>query len=110
MNIKPFKHEDDRRILTEWISNSEVRTCKILEVKQDSVLGNHYHNKKVDTFYLLKGYGTYKIGDEEGIMYEGKCLRAEIGQPHTFSLRAGSILLESASTPYDKEDEIQITN
>ena len=108
MKLQPIKHEDDRRILTEWISDFPIRCCKVLEMKQDGALGNHYHKNKVDTFYLLKGGGTYQIGDTQGHLIEGGCYRAENNIPHSFSLKAGSILLEASSTPYDKEDEISI--
>lgn len=100
------KHEDNRRTLIEWIANSPITTCKVLIVKEDCELGNHYHLKKEDTFYLLKGSGTYRIGETEGELKEGDCLKANIHIPHTFTLKAGSILLEASSTPYDKEDEI----
>lgn len=106
MKLQPTKHEDDRRKLVEWISDFPIRSCKVLEMKQDGVLGNHYHNNKVDTFYLLKGNGTYQIGEEHGHLVEGGCYRAEKGVPHSFFLTAGSILLEASTTPYDKKDEI----
>lgn len=104
------KHEDNRRILVEWIKDFPIRTCKVLIIKEDCILGSHYHNKKIDTFYLLKGVGEYKIGDNEWTeLKEEDCLRAELGVPHSFKLKSGSILLEASTTPYDKEDEIPIT-
>ncbi len=106
MKLPIHKHEDSRRTLTEWISDAPIRMCKVIEVKEDSVLGNHYHEKKEDYFYLLKGSGSWKIGEESGELKEGDCLHAGLGVPHTFTLKAGSILLESSTTPYDKEDEI----
>ena len=110
MKLKPTKHEDDRRTLIEWIDDFPIRNSKILILKRDCVLGNHYHNEKIDTFYLLKGSGYYKIGEEYGMIEEGDCLRADIKQPHTFRLKKGSILLEASTTPFNKEDEIQITD
>lgn len=107
MKIKVFRHEDKRRVLTEWIGDFPIRNCKILEVKEDCVLGEHYHNKKIDTFYLLRGSGTYYIGKRSGKLKEGDCLRADLGVPHAFRLTKGSILLEASTTPYDKSDEIQ---
>jgi mannose-6-phosphate isomerase-like protein (cupin superfamily) len=108
MKLQTIKHEDDRRVLIEWISDFHIRNCKVLVVKKDCELGNHYHEVKIDTFLLLKGSGTYKIGDEEGILEEGGCYRALQNQPHTFTLKAGSILLEASTMPYDKDDEIQV--
>jgi len=108
MKLNTYKHEDDRRILIEWISDFHIRNCKALLVKKDCELGKHYHNEKIDTFLLLKGSGTYKIGDESGELEEGGCYRALQNQLHTFYLKAGSILLEASTTPYDKKDEIQV--
>ena len=111
MRLPIAKHEDERRSLVEWVKDSPVRSCKVLTVKQDAVLGAHYHNNKVDTFYLLKGSGEYKLGEEgwEKIV-EGDCIRAEAGVPHSFKLKAGSILLEASSSPFDPSDEHRITN
>jgi len=103
-----MKHEDNRRILTEWIANFPITTVKILEVKEDCELGNHYHNIKQDFFYLLKGMGTYRIGDVYGEISEGQSLTALPKEAHTFYLTKGSILLEASTTPYNKNDEIQI--
>jgi len=109
MNLPVYKHEDERRVLIEWISDFHIRNCKALIVKKDCELGNHYHNKKIDTFLLLKGSGTFRIGDRAGELIEGSCYRALAKEPHTFYLKAGSVLLEASTTPYDKKDEIQIT-
>ena len=101
-----MKHEDNRRILTEWIADFPISTIKILEVKEDCELGNHYHNKKQDLFFLLKGSGRYKIGDRDGTISEGEDEIALPKEPHTFWLTKGSILLEASTTPYNKQDEI----
>jgi len=102
------KHEDNRRTLTEWIANFPITTIKILEVKEECELGNHYHKLKQDFFYLLKGKGTYVIGNEHGEIKVGDSLTARPFEVHTFFLKKGSILLEASTTPYDKEDEISI--
>lgn len=109
MNLPVIKHEDERRILIEWISDFHIRNCKALIVKEDCELGNHYHKNKVDTFLFLKGAGTFRIGNHSGDLIEGNCYRAGLGVPHTFHLKSGSILLEASTTPYDKEDEIPIS-
>jgi len=110
MKLPITKHEDNRRILVEWVKDFPIRTCKVLTVKEDSVLGSHYHNNKIDTFYLLKGSGEYEIGDDGWKeLKEGDCVRADIKIPHSFKLKAGSILLEASTTPYDKKDEIPYT-
>lgn len=109
MKLPVYKHEDDRRTLFEWVQNFPITTCKVLVIKKNCELGNHFHRKKIDTFFLLKGSGTYSIGTETGILVEGSCYRANQGESHTFYLKAGSILLEASTTPYDKKDEIPTT-
>lgn len=107
--MKPVtKHEDNRRILTEWIADFPITTCKVIEMKVDGVVGNHYHNVKQDFFFLLKGSGVYTIGESVGDMCEGMVLTAYPKEPHSFELKAGSILLEASTTPYNKADEISI--
>jgi len=108
MKIPVTKHEDDRRTLYEWVKDSPISTCKVIEVKKDSELGNHYHKYKIDRFFLLKGSGTYTIGASTGKLEEGAAYKADKRVPHTFYLKKGSILLEASSTPYDKKDEISI--
>ena len=110
MNLPIHRHEDNRRMLFEWIGDYPITTCKAIIMKEDGVLGNHYHNIKRDFFFLLKGEGHYKIGDTVGQLKEYDCLTAPPTVPHTFSLKAGSILLEASTTPYNKEDELQIFN
>jgi len=111
MKIPIVKHEDNRRTLIEWVKDFPIRTCKVLIVKEDCLLGAHYHNKKIDTFYLLKGSGKYKIGNGKWTkLIEEDCLMADLNVPHSFKLKSGSILLEASTTPYDKEDEISINS
>ena len=109
MKLETTKHEDDRRILTEWIKDFPIRTCKVLVMKKDGELGNHYHTRKVDTFFLLKGSGEYKIGKDDWQEFnEGDCLMAEMFKPHSFKLKKDSILLEASSKPFDPDDEHKI--
>ncbi len=105
MKLPIVKHEDERRSLIEYISDFPIRTSKILFVKQDSVLGNHYHKLKDDIFYLLKGKGTAVINNRAMDFKKGDCILVEKGTQHAFTLRRGSILIESSTTPYDKTDE-----
>lgn len=112
MKLKPVKHEDDRRILTEYISGIPFKRAKVLVVKQKSQLGRHYHKKNDSVFYLLKGEGISSLQPlggliEEATMKEGDCLFVPRNVIHTFELDAGSIMLENSTETYDQEDEIQ---
>lgn len=106
-----IKHEDSRRTLVEWVKDLPIRCIKTIYVKTKMPLGNHYHLKKDEVFYLLKGKGvailtTPKTYKREWI-YEGDCIYVPRGTIHTFNLYPDSILLEAATEPYDPIDEIR---
>ena len=62
--IKPA-HSDDRRMLIPVFNGDfTALQIKLLKIKKDSVLGNHYHNYK-ETFYLLEGEADYVFEDIE---------------------------------------------
>lgn len=109
MSYPTVRHEDERRILIEFIHNEVFRTAKVLYLKKDSLLGNHYHNKKDDVFFLLKGAGTATLDGKLSIMNEGDCIYVKAGTVHSFHLKEDSILIEASTLPYDKEDEIQVS-
>ncbi len=113
MKLKPLRHEDSRRILTEYISGISFKRAKVLETKEHCTLGKHYHRYNDSVFYLFRGEGKYYLKPldgvaEEGIMFEGDCLFVPRDVIHTFELDAGSIMLETSSEIYDKSDEIQV--
>lgn len=113
--LKPVvTHEDKRRRLIEWISDTPVRRCKVIKVKDKKCfLGNHYHEKSDSIFYMLSGKaifttqlikGSKRI--ERGWLFDEDCLFVPKGVAHKFEIFPNSILLEAASEPYDKGDEI----
>ncbi len=114
MKLQPIRHEDERRVLTEYISGISFKRAKVLEVKVKSKLGRHYHKKNDSVFFLLKGEGIYSLQPlggliEEATFKEGDCLFVPRNVIHTFELDAGSIMLETSTETYDKEDEISAT-
>lgn len=108
MKLQTNKHEDDRRTLIEYISDFPIRMSKVLYVKEDRTLGNHYHKLKDDFFFLVKGSGTYTLDGIEEPFNEGDCILVKAGVMHAFNLKSGSILIESSTTPYDKGDEYEV--
>lgn len=105
MKLPTVKHEDYRRSLVEYISDFPIRTSKILTMKEDSAVGNHYHKLKDDVFFLLKGSGTMVLDNRATDFSAGDCILVKAGTSHSFLLKKGSILIESSTTPYDKSDE-----
>jgi mannose-6-phosphate isomerase-like protein (cupin superfamily) len=101
------RHEDDRRILIEWVRDYPVKFCKAIIIKSGNEIGNHYHLKKEEIFYLLKGSGTADLDGVTQDFKEGDCIFIPKGQLHAFKLKKGSILLGAATEPYNPEDEIR---
>src|SRR3990167_483558 len=104
--MKSYRHEDDRRILIEWIQDLPMKACKVVIAKQNTEVGNHYHKKKDEVYYLLSGEGEYKLGDSDfqplkDVIFVSRGIR------HTFRLQKDSILLGACSEPFDVKDEIR---
>lgn len=118
MKLLPIKHEDDRRILTEYISDIPFKRAKVIEAKGKVIVGRHYHNNNDSVFYILKGKAVMQLwpwyrGDRPAKMtrkwlFEGDCEFVSRGTVHTFELYPDTIMLETASEPYDQKDEISI--
>jgi mannose-6-phosphate isomerase-like protein (cupin superfamily) len=99
------KHEDNRRVLIEWVEDSPMRSCKVVIAKGETVVGEHYHKNKDEIFYLLIGRGEYNLG---GNWFPfGDPLFIPRGTWHSFRLSDGAILLGAASEPFDINDEIK---
>lgn len=116
MNLPTTRHEDERRVLTEYIKDIPFRRAKVLETKKKCVLGNHYHLNSDSVFYVLKGKCSYTLksrhprkGMTRGWLFEGECIFVSRGVIHTFTVWPDTIILEAASEPFDKNDEIQAT-
>ena len=116
MKLQPIIHEDERRVLTEYVSDIPFRRAKVLQTKGNVTLGKHYHENNDSVFYMLKGKGNYTLKSahdskakvSRGWMFEGDCLFVPRGVIHTFEILSDSIMLECATLPYDAKDEIQV--
>lgn len=111
MNYPTVRHEDNRRTLIEWIKDLPIKCIKTIYVKEKIGLGNHYHLKKDEVFFLAKGKGTYMLTTANSYkrewIFEGDCVFVPRGTIHTFLLYPDSILLEAATEPYEPSDEIR---
>lgn len=112
MQPQVYKHEDSRRVLTEWIKDLPIRSVKIVEVKDSKMpLGKHYHTKKDEFFYLLKGKGVVTLSGKRVFrtwLFPGETVYIPRGVAHTFELEAGTIMLGASTEPFDPNDEIPI--
>lgn len=92
-------HEDARRKLTDWPE------AKIIEVKQDCVLGNHYHKIKTERFILVAGKGLMVVDGVSTVMEIGKMYTVLPLQFHTFVIDMGSVLVGLCSHVFDPKDD-----
>jgi len=101
-------HTDSRRTIIDW-GEGQIATVKALTMHQDASVGDHYHRNKDEHFLLLSGHADkIVIGDEVKLSVDGP---AEFHVPrntyHRFELKAGAVLLGTASEPFDPNDEIK---
>lgn len=101
-----FKHEDNRRVLLDW-ANGKFETCKALIAKDGCVVGDHHHLHKDESFLLIHGKASLV---QIGATLEFDVLPPAVwhvprGTYHKFTLRPGSILIGTATAPFDPTDE-----
>lgn len=113
MKIETYKHEDERRILIEWIKDIPFRSAKIVISKNKEYLGRHYHKNKDEVFYILKGKGICTMvanrpnaRPTRDWLFEGDCIYIPRNIIHTFVLYPDTIMLGAGTEPFDIHDEI----
>lgn len=103
-----MKHEDERRIIYDWV-NDEVKQVKIVYVKDEISIGDHYHLKKDERFFLAHGrFKELQLGEE--ILYDLSApyiVEVPAGTYHRFICEIGSILIGVATKEFDESDEIK---
>lgn len=102
-------HEDERRILESFPE------AKIIKVKQDTVIGQHYHKIKTEQFILLIGKCNLVVSTTEGIKRGGKIKMTKgviqtipPNTYHEFHISKDSILLGFNSHSYDPTDDYKL--
>lgn len=105
-------HTDERRTLVEFGNNRNWRLCKVVETKEDCILGKHYHKKKVESFMLVSGSGTIQIDTANEIVPHVKETMelfkeyfVSNNMLHEFFLKKGSILIGLCSKEFDPNDD-----
>lgn len=107
LNLTP-EHEDERRKLFSFPE------AKVLEVKEDCVLGEHYHKLKTELFILIKGScNLYRSNNnnETGFwvsMKRGIIYKIVPNTYHMFKIQKGSILIGLNSKPFDATDDYKL--
>ena len=79
-----------------WIANEEAAGyCgKFLFVFDGQTCPYHYHRAKHETFFIVKGSVTMRVGEEERGMDAGDLLVMPPGVGHSFTGRGPALILE----------------
>ena len=103
-----IKHDDKRRTLYDYASGN-FKSAKVVVAKEAIPVGDHYHKKKDEIFFLLQGNFIELIVGED--------VRRNIPAPyivvvkrgvyHKFILEPGSILCGVATEEFDINDELK---
>jgi mannose-6-phosphate isomerase-like protein (cupin superfamily) len=100
--------EDHRRKLSEFGNGGTWKVCKVVEMKDDMWIGNHYHKKKDEMFVLWEGSGTFVVEKETKQTWAPYSVFVPRGTYHAFKLTKGSVLLCLASELHDPKDDYTI--
>ncbi|MFA6091899.1 MAG: cupin domain-containing protein [Elusimicrobiota bacterium] len=99
-------HEDDRRALIEAFNGDfTAKQLKVLKIKKDAVLGNHYHPYR-QFFYFLKGEAEYifvniATGQRQEIKaQEGDFIIIDKNIAHKARQKAGNMMVEGNEQSY----------
>lgn len=100
--------EDARRKLFEFGDGGVWKVCKILELKDECWVGEHYHKLKDEMFVLVSGSGTFVLGDITSVENAPFSIFVERGKYHAFKLDKGSVLIGLCTELHDPKDDYKI--
>jgi dTDP-4-dehydrorhamnose 3,5-epimerase-like enzyme len=92
----------------------EIRHLAFFELKRGFTRGSHFHKKKDEFFYVIRGRLRAVFLDmetsakEEHILGKGDRLRVEPGCGHIFYGMEDSLVVEYSPQIYDKEDSYKV--
>jgi len=98
---------DEIGLIEYWVANEvEQGYCaKFLFVFDGQTCPKHYHMRKHETFFVVKGEVEMECGPHVQVLGSGDTLVMPPGTPHRFSGRGPALLLE-ASQPSVRDDNI----
>lgn len=104
---KEYKNREDKPWGYEKILiNTEKYLTKELFIKEDYRTSFHYHKKKDETMYIIKGSGYIEFEDKKEYFSKNDTIRIKPKTPHSI-VAMENTLLQEVSTPHP-EDTIRI--
>ena len=98
-----------------WIANNYLYCGKILHVDKGKRCSSHFHVKKLETFYIVKGSIIMRLIHKDGtkeefVMNEGDVLDVPQGLMHQFEgiSEDGADIIE-VSTTHDDDDSYRVS-
>jgi len=100
---KEYKNREDKPWGYEKILiHTDKYLTKELFIKEDYKTSFHYHEKKDETMYILKGSGYIEFEDKKEYFSKNDTIRIEPGTPHSI-VALENTLLQEISTPHLKD-------
>jgi oxalate decarboxylase/phosphoglucose isomerase-like protein (cupin superfamily) len=108
---RKIESDDERRTLaTLFNGDFTAKQGKILEIKEDSILGKHYHNYS-ELYYLHSGNATFEAQDIETKesrtihMVPGDEVLIPSNIAHKVTIKKGSVLIGFTEKPYKSAEK-----
>jgi len=95
-----------------WVANNDKYCGKILEFDKGKGFSDHFHIKKTETFYVIKGFAKLTVRERDGKEYEYELSKGAIvdvapGLMHKIVATSYFVMAEF-STTHDDEDSYRI--
>ncbi|MFX1318856.1 MAG: cupin domain-containing protein [Promethearchaeota archaeon] len=81
---------------------------KELFLRKDTATSLHYHEKKDELFYIVKGKLRVVLGEKETTLYQGDTLHIPPGQQHRLAPLEDTLILELGTRMFG--DVVRITD
>lgn len=107
MKILVSEHIDKnpRRELRQLFT-ADIKQVNFYEASRGAILGDHFHKRTNEYFFITKGTFMVQIGDNSFPANPGTLFKVEPGEKHTLeALTNKGTFLTFLSKPYSKEDE-----
>jgi mannose-6-phosphate isomerase-like protein (cupin superfamily) len=104
--------EDERRKLYE--ARKDWKVIKVIEVKENCEIGNHFHRNKDELFIIVKGVVSVvckKVLNEikvEEIELSDNMYYVPRNTFHTFYCEAGTLIIGLATELHDDKDDLKL--
>jgi len=90
-----------------WLEVNDKYVVKELHINPNQRISLQYHEKKLETMYVLQGHGDLLLDDVVIELYNGLSITIPPKAVHRLSACSGGIIILETSTP-ELEDVVRI--